>query len=75
LLDGMRPAVIGLAFGLAGGVGAARLLSAMLFGVKPMDITVLAAVPLVVLGVAALACLLPAWRASMLDPIRALRLE
>ena len=75
LLDGMQPAVIGLAFGLAGGVAAARLLNAMLFGVKPMDITVLAAVPLVLLGVAALACLLPAWRASMLDPIRALRLE
>lgn len=75
LLDGMQPAVIGLAFGLAGGVAAARLLNAMLFGVKPMDITVLATVPLVVLGVAALACLLPAWRASMLDPIRALRLD
>jgi ABC-type lipoprotein release transport system permease subunit len=75
LLDGMRPAVVGMAFGLAAGLAAARLVKAMLFGVQPTDASIFVAVPLVLLGVAALACLLPAWRASMLDPIRALRLE
>lgn len=52
LLDGMKPALIGLAFGLAGGVAAARQIQSMLFGVHPLDFSVFAAVPALLLAIA-----------------------
>jgi len=75
LLDGMRPALFGLGFGLAASVGAARLIRSMLYGTQPLDPAVFAAVSATLLLVAALACLVPAWRASRLDPMQALRTE
>jgi predicted permease len=75
LWDGLRPAVLGLVFGLAGGAVAARLIQSMLYGVKPIDASVFLGVTVILLGVAGAACLLPAWRASRLDPVRALRME
>ncbi|MGA2167395.1 MAG: ABC transporter permease [Terracidiphilus sp.] len=75
LLDGLRPALLGLALGLASSVGAARLIRSMLFGTQPLDPGVFAAVSAMLLLVAALACLVPAWRASRLDPMQALRTE
>lgn len=75
LFDGLRPALIGLLFGLAGGMAAGRLIESMLFGVHPMDPAIFAGVPIVILAVAAMACLSPALRASKTDPIAALRLE
>jgi len=58
---------IGLAGGLAGAFGGARLLGSLLFGVGPTDPTTAAAVTTTIAIVAALACGLPAWRASRLD--------
>lgn len=75
LLDGMKPALIGLAFGLAGGAAAARQIQSMLFGVHPLDVSIFAAVPALLLAIAAAACLIPALRASNTDPIQALRRE
>jgi predicted permease len=75
LLDGLRPALFGLAFGLAASMGAARLIRSMLYGTQPLDPTVFAAVAATLLLVAALACMVPAWRASRLDPMQALRTE
>ena len=75
LADGMRPAFVGLAFGLMGGMAAARVIRELLYGVKPMDASVFAGVAAVLLGVAAMACAIPAWRASRLDPVRTLRME
>jgi predicted permease len=75
LLDGLRPALLGLLFGLAGGVGAAQLIRSMLYGTQPLDPLVFAAVSGTLLVVAAFACLFPAWRASRLDPMQALRTE
>jgi len=73
--DGMRPALYGLVFGLASSVGAVRLIQSMLYGTRPLDAGIYAAVAATLLVVATLACLVPAWRASRIDPMRALRTE
>ena len=75
LLDGMRPAVFGLLVGLAASLQAGRLMSDLLYEIKPLDPAVYAAVVVTLLAVAAIACIVPAWRASRLDPMHALRTE
>jgi putative ABC transport system permease protein len=75
LVDGLRPALFGLCVGLAASAGAARLIRSMLYGTLPFDLTVFAAVSFMLLLVAILACTAPAWRASRLNPVQALRTE
>jgi putative ABC transport system permease protein len=75
LLDGLRPATFGLILGLAASVAAARLMGAMLYETQPLDPAVFAAVAAMLLAVAVLACIVPAWRASRLDPVQALRMD
>jgi putative ABC transport system permease protein len=75
LVDGLWPAWIGLASGLVGAAFVVQLVRRMLYGVQPLDWTVFAGVALVLALVAALACAVPAWQASRLAPIRALRVE
>ena len=75
LVDGMWPAVIGLVLGLAAAAVTTRLLRTLLFATQPFDPAVFASVAAMLLAVAAVACLIPAWRASRLDPIQALRTE
>lgn len=75
LVDGLRPAGVGLVLGLAGGVGASKIIGNLLYGIKPLDPTVFCAVAIMVLALAGIACLLPAWRASRVDPMVALRHE
>ena len=73
--DGLRPALYGLMLGLAASAGAVRLIGSMLYGTKPLDPAVFAVVAATLLVVAALACVVPAWRASRIDPMQALRTE
>ena len=75
LLDGMRPAVFGLVGGLVASLEAGQLMRDLLYEVKPLDPAVYAAVAATLLAVAAFACIVPAWRASRVDPMQALRAE
>ncbi len=73
--DGLRPAIFGLAAGLAASAGVTRLIETMLFKTEPLDPWVFGAVAAVLILTATLACLAPAWRASRLNPMQALRTE
>lgn len=75
LVDGLRPALFGLGLGLVASFVTTRIFQSMLFGTKPLDPIVLSGVIAALLAVAVLACLAPAWRASRLDPMQALRTE
>jgi putative ABC transport system permease protein len=75
LLDGLRPTAIGLVLGLVGGGLCSQLIRSLLFGVRPIEWTIFAGVALLVLLIAMCACAYPAWRATRVDPIVALRYE
>jgi ABC-type antimicrobial peptide transport system permease subunit len=73
--QGMKPVVGGLLAGILAAVWAGQLLSSFLFGIGPRDPATIAAVVMLLLGVAAMACWIPARRASRIDPLIALRYE
>jgi ABC-type antimicrobial peptide transport system permease subunit len=75
MLDGLRPALIGLVLGIAGSVAATQLIRSVLYATRPLDAVVFVSVIATLLLVAAIACLIPAWRAARVDPIQALRAE
>jgi ABC-type lipoprotein release transport system permease subunit len=75
LLDGLRPALYGLLLGLGASAVVVRLIQTMLYETEPLDPAVFISVSATLLIVAGLACLLPSWRASRLDPMQALRTE
>jgi putative ABC transport system permease protein len=72
---GLGLTVAGLALGLALSIVASRFLNALLYGFRPGLIPTITVVSLILLGVAAIACLAPASRASRVDPVVALRSE
>jgi len=73
--QGMRLAGVGLGIGLLGAAALTRLLTTMLFGVQPNDPITYAAVMVLLCAVATGASAIPAWRASRVDPLIALRQE
>ena len=73
--QGLQATVIGVVVGVAGAVGVNRLMATLLFGVRPTDPATFAAVISTIALVAAVACWLPAWRASRVDPNIVLRAD
>ena len=73
VVEGVKPAVLGIVLGVTGAFVAARLLERLVFGVKATDPLTLAVVAITLLVVSVAASLIPAWRASRLDPLTVLR--
>jgi len=75
LRQGMRVVLVGVALGVAGAFALTGLLSTLLFGVEPTDTVTFVSVVVLLVAVAATACLVPARRAAVIDPMAALRTE
>jgi hypothetical protein len=75
IIEGMTPALIGLAVGLGVAFALTRVLRSLLFDITPTDAATFATISITLLIVALLACYLPARRAANVDPMLALRTE
>ncbi len=75
LRQGMTLTFVGVAIGLAGAFGLTRFMASQLYGIRATDPPTFIAVALLLTSVAALATLIPAWRATRVDPVEALRQE
>jgi putative ABC transport system permease protein len=73
--QGLKPALVGIAAGIAGAWGGTRLLQTSLYEVSPMDPGVIAGVVALLVMITLVACFVPAWRATRIDPAVALRVE
>ena len=73
--EGFRMVALGVIIGVAGGIALSRYLSSLFFGVSPASPATYVEVALLMIGIALVACLLPAWRAIRVNPMIALRYE
>jgi predicted permease len=67
--------IVGIVAGLIGAAVISRVMSTLLFGISTMDIVTFGAAPVILAGIALLASYVPAWRATRVDPVVALREE
>ncbi|MGH9495052.1 MAG: ABC transporter permease [Candidatus Sulfotelmatobacter sp.] len=75
IVQGMKPALLGMALGTVGALGLGRLMSSMVYGVKTTDPLTFLAVAGLLAVIALLASIIPAYRAAKVDPLVALRYE
>jgi predicted permease len=73
--QGMKLVLLGVGLGLAGSLAATRIIASQLFGVSATDPATFAVIALLLIAVALLACFVPAWRSTKVDPLIALRHE
>jgi ABC-type antimicrobial peptide transport system permease subunit len=75
LRQGLSMVALGLAIGIGGALALSRVMDGLLYGVGPSDPLTFIVVALVLIGVAIVACFVPARRATTIDPLIALRSE
>jgi putative ABC transport system permease protein len=75
LFEGIRPVLIGVVIGLAGALALGRVVASLIYGVKPSDPATFFAVSALLATVALLASIVPAYRATQVDPMKTLRNE
>jgi predicted permease len=75
LAQGLRVSLVGLALGVTGTLALSRVLASFLYDMEPYDPVTLFGVAAVLVGVSALACFVPARRATAVDPVRVLQAE
>ena len=75
LVEGMKPAMLGVVIGIAGALALGKVVASLVYQVKPSDPLTFAGVVALLGMIALLACLIPAYRASRIDPVIALRNE
>jgi ABC-type antimicrobial peptide transport system permease subunit len=73
LHNGLRLTVLGITLGMAAAIGAGRVLTSLLYEVKPSDPLTLTSMAVLFLIVSTAAILIPVWRAIRVDPVCALR--
>jgi putative ABC transport system permease protein len=73
VMEGLRPTIIGLVVGIAASLAIGRLLTSVIFGVKPTDVLTFSAVSALLLAVSVLASVLPGYRAMRVEPMKTLR--
>jgi predicted permease len=75
IIEGMKPTLVGMLLGAAGAYALGGLLSKLIYGVSPTDPLTFLAVVLLLTAVALVACVIPAYRATRIEPVQALRGE
>ena len=75
VLDGLRPTLIGIGIGTAAAIALGQVLATLIYGVQTTDPSTYVAVATLLVGVAFVASIIPAYRATLIDPIRTLRDE
>ena len=75
VVEGMKPAMVGLAIGIIGALALGRVVASLVYGVSTRDPMTYLSVSLLLALVALLATVVPAYRATMVDPINTLRDE
>jgi putative ABC transport system permease protein len=75
VVEGMRPTLIGVAIGLAGAVALGRVLANLIYGVKPTDPITFGVVSVLLASVGLFASVIPAYRATRVEPMKTLRDE
>jgi putative ABC transport system permease protein len=75
LTDGLKPILLGVALGLAAALALSRVVASLIFGVRATDPLTFAAVALLLLVVGIFATIIPAYRATRIEPVRILREE
>ena len=73
--DGMKPILLGVGIGLAAALALSRVVASLIFGVRATDPLTFAGVSVLLVAVGLLATILPAYRATRIEPIRTLREE